>query len=81
MSNDSRLYNEDLAPVSESQKTWSMWHIAALWVGMAVCVPTYTLASGMVDQGWSWKASVAAVTLGNVVVLIPMLLNAHAGTY
>ena len=80
MSNDSRLYNADLAPVTEGQKTWSMWHIAALWVGMAVCVPTYTLASGMVDQGWSWKASVLAVTLGNIVVLIPMLLNAHAGT-
>ena len=80
MSSDSRLYNADLAPVTEGQKTWSMWHIAALWVGMAVCVPTYTLASGMVDQGWSWKASVLAVTLGNIVVLIPMLLNAHAGT-
>jgi len=77
---DSHLINEDLAPVKEEDKTWSMWHIAALWVGMAVCIPTYTLASGMVDQGWSWKASVAAVTLGNVVVLIPMLLNAHAGT-
>lgn len=80
MERDARLYNEDLAPVREGQKTWSMWHIAALWVGMAVCVPTYTLASGMVAQGWSWKASVLAVTLGNVIVLIPMLLNAHAGT-
>ena len=77
---DQNLINEDLAPVRDEDKTWSLWHIAALWVGMAVCIPTYTLASGMVDQGWSWKASVAAVTLGNLVVLIPMLLNAHAGT-
>jgi nucleobase:cation symporter-1, NCS1 family len=77
---DNNLINDDLAPVREEDKTWSLWHIAALWVGMAVCIPTYTLASGMVDQGWSWKAAVAAVTLGNVVVLIPMLLNAHAGT-
>jgi nucleobase:cation symporter-1, NCS1 family len=77
---DQQLINSDLAPVPEDQKTWSLWHIAALWVGMAVCIPTYTLASGMVDQGWSWKASVAAVTLGNIVVLFPMLLNAHAGT-
>ncbi len=77
---DQHLINPDLAPVPEEEKTWSLWHIAALWVGMAVCIPTYTLASGMVDQGWSWKASVAAVTLGNIVVLFPMLLNAHAGT-
>ncbi len=77
---DTGLTNADLAPTSPAQRTWSLWHIAALWVGMAVCIPTYTLASGLVDQGWSWKAAVLSVGLGNVVVLGPMLLNAHAGT-
>src|SRR5688572_24344866 len=77
---DAELINEDIAPVPESKRNWSMWNIAALWVGMAICIPTYTLASGMVDQGWSWQASVCAVILGNLIVLIPMLLNAHAGT-
>lgn len=57
-----------------------MWNIAALWVGMAICIPTYTLASGLVDQGFSWQAAVSAIILGNVIVLLPMLLNAHAGT-
>jgi NCS1 family nucleobase:cation symporter-1 len=77
---DSALWNEDLAPTTPEQRTWSRWHIAALWVGMAVCIPTYQLASGLVDQGWSWKIAVLSVTLGNVVVLVPMVLNAHAGT-
>ena len=76
----SRLINDDLAPTKDAQRTWSKWHIAALWVGMAVCIPTYTLASGLVDKGLGWKAAVAAVALGNLVVLIPMVLNAHAGT-
>ena len=57
-----------------------MWHIAALWVGMSVCIPTYLLASGLIDQGWSLGVAVGCVALGNVVVLIPMVLNAHAGT-
>lgn len=77
---DARLTNEDLRPTRDDERTWSRWHIAALWVGMAVCIPTYTLASGMVQEGWSWQAAVAAVALGNLVVLFPMVMNAHAGT-
>ena len=77
---DASLTNEDLAPVKPEQRTWTMWNIAALWVGMAVCIPSYTLASGMVASGASWKAAVTAIALGNLVVLVPMLLNAHAGT-
>src|SRR2546428_7371470 len=72
--------NEDLLPVSPDRRTWSWWHIASLWIGMAICIPTYTLASGLVDQGWTWQAAVGAVVLGNVVVLLPIALNSHAGT-
>jgi NCS1 family nucleobase:cation symporter-1 len=57
-----------------------MWHIAALWVGMSVCIPTYTLAGGMIEQGMSWWQAVLTVMLGNVIVLVPMILNGHAGT-
>ena len=74
------LINDDLAPTPASKRTWSMWNIAALWVGMAVCIPTYMMASGFVDQGMTLGMAVASVALGNLIVLIPMLLNAHAGT-
>jgi NCS1 family nucleobase:cation symporter-1 len=75
-----QLANEDLLPVSPDRRTWNWWHIASLWIGMAICIPTYTLASGLVDQGWTWQAAVGAVVLGNVVVLLPIALNSHAGT-
>ena len=74
------LTNEDLAPTPEAARTWKLWHFAALWVGMAVCIPTYTMASGLIDQGMSWQQALACVALGNVIVLVPMILNAHAGT-
>jgi NCS1 family nucleobase:cation symporter-1 len=74
------LINDDLAPTSPAQRTWSLWHIAALWVGIAICIPTYMLASGLVDQGWPLGLAVASVALGNLIVLVPMVLNAHAGT-
>ncbi len=74
------LTNADLAPAAPERRTWTWWHIASLWIGMAICIPTYTLASGLVDQGWSWQAAVGAVILGNVVVLLPIALNSHAGT-
>ncbi len=77
---DPGLWNPDLAPTSPEQRRWTTWNIAALWIGMAICIPTYTLASGLVDNGWSWQAAVGAVVLGNLVVLVPIALNSHAGT-
>ncbi len=74
------LSNEDLAPVPLAQRTWSKWNIAALWVGMSVCIPTYMLASGLISGGMNWWQAVLTVFLGNLIVLIPMVLNAHAGT-
>ena len=77
---DPQLYNRDLAPVGPERRTWGWWHIACLWIGMAICIPTYTLASSLVDRGWTWQAAVGSVVLGNLIVLIPILLNSHAGT-
>lgn len=77
---DPRLFNEDLAPTQPEQRTWRWTSIAALWVGMVVCVPTYMLASGLIEQGMSWSQAVLTVLLGNVIVLLPMALVGHAGT-
>jgi len=76
---DSDLWNEDLAPTSEAQRTWRWRHFAALWLGMVICVPAYMLASGLIEQGMSAGQAVLTVLLGNVVVLVPMLLIGHAG--
>ncbi|MRG92805.1 NCS1 family nucleobase:cation symporter-1 [Polyangium spumosum] len=74
------LTNEDLAPTASDKRTWGLWHFAALWVGMAVCIPTYQMASSLIDQGMSWSEALGCIALGNVIVLVPMVLNAHAGT-
>src|ERR1700694_288875 len=75
----SSLYNEDLAPIPASRRSWGTYNYAALWIAMSVNIPTYLLASGMIAGGMSWKQAVFTVFLGNVLVLAPMLLNAHAG--
>jgi NCS1 family nucleobase:cation symporter-1 len=74
------LYNEDLAPVPREKRTWGVYNYASLWVAMSVCIPTYMLASGLIAGGMSWKQAIGTILLGNLIVLIPMLLNAHAGT-
>jgi len=76
---DSSLYNPDLAPISSDRRTWRTYNYAALWISMSVNIPTYMLASGMIAGGMNWKQALFTVFLGNVLVLIPMLLNAHAG--
>jgi NCS1 family nucleobase:cation symporter-1 len=75
----SSLYNEDLAPIPSSRRSWGTYNYAALWIAMSVNIPTYMLASGMIAGGMSWKQAIFTVFLGNVLVLAPMLLNAHAG--
>ena len=76
---NSSLYNEDLAPIPASGRNWSTYNYAALWIAMSVNIPTYMLASGMIAGGMSWRQAIFTVFLGNVLVLAPILLNAHAG--
>ena len=76
----SSIFNEDLAPVSIAKRTWGIYNIAALWIGMSVCIPTYMLASGLISGGMNWWQALMTISLGNLIVLIPMVLNAHAGT-
>ncbi len=77
---DSRLYNADLAPVPEEKRIWNTWHIAALWIGMAVQIPTYTLASNLIGSGMNWWQALVTILLGNVIIAVPMVLNGQPGT-
>jgi NCS1 family nucleobase:cation symporter-1 len=77
---DASLYNPDLAPIPPERRSWSTYNYASLWVAMSVCIPTYMLASGLIAGGMSWIQAILTILLGNLIVLIPMLLNAHAGT-
>src|SRR6202166_3315319 len=77
---DPSLYNPDLRPIPPEERTWGTYNYASLWVAMSVCIPTYMLASGLIAGGMSWLQAILTILLGNLIVLVPMLLNAHAGT-
>jgi NCS1 family nucleobase:cation symporter-1 len=77
---DSPLYNKDLAPVPIKQRTWNTYNYMALWIGMAHNIPTYLLASSLVAFGMAWYQAILTIAVANIIVLIPMLLNSHAGT-
>ncbi len=76
----SPLINDDIAPTKIAQRTWGTYNIAALWISMSACIPTYMLASGLISEGMNWYQAVLTVFFGNLIVLVPMILNAHAGT-
>ncbi|HMQ68156.1 MAG TPA: NCS1 family nucleobase:cation symporter-1 [Ignavibacteria bacterium] len=76
----SPLYSEDLEPVIKSKRTWGTWNYAALWISMSLCIPTYMLASSLIEGGMNWWQSILTIFLGNTIVLIPMILNGRAGT-
>lgn len=76
---NSPLYSPELAPVPKEGRTWNTWNLAALWVGMAVCIPTYLLASYMIRSGLSWQSALIIIGLANLVITLPMVLNGHAG--
>ncbi len=77
---DPGLINADIAPTTDAERHWSVLNMASLWIGMVVCVPTYMLAASLIEGGMSWWQAVLTILLGNVIVLIPMVLNGHAGT-
>ena len=75
----SALYSEDLAPIPASKRTWNTWNYAALWISMSLCIPTYMMASSLIEGGMNWWQAIFTIFLGNTIVLIPMVLNGHAG--
>ena len=77
--NNSSLINKDLAPILQDKRTWGTWNYAALWISMSLCIPTYMLASSLIEGGMNWWQSILTIFLGNTIVLIPMILNGHAG--
>jgi NCS1 family nucleobase:cation symporter-1 len=78
--NDNHLINDDLRPTTDAQRTWRWYHFAALWVGMVMCIPAYTLSASLIEGGMSAWQAVFTVFMANAIVLIPMLLIGHAGT-
>jgi nucleobase:cation symporter-1, NCS1 family len=76
---DPTLSNRDLAPTTPEQRTWTTYSYIALWFSMSMEITTYQLASSLIAKGMDWKQAVGTVLLGNLIVLVPMLLNAHAG--
>src|SRR5579859_1330699 len=76
---DPQLYNEELAPTPPSRRTWTTYNYIALWFSMSMEVTTYMLASSLIAGGMNWKQALFTILLGNLIVLVPMLLNAHAG--
>jgi nucleobase:cation symporter-1, NCS1 family len=77
--NKSSLINADLAPISQEKRKWGTWNYAALWISMSLCIPTYMLASSLIEGGMNWWQAILTIFLGNTIVLIPMILNGHAG--
>src|SRR5882672_5744813 len=76
----SPLFNRDLAPVKVSDRNWTTYNYAALWISMAHCIPTYMLSSGLISAGMNWWQALITILLGNTIVLVPILLNSHPGT-
>src|ERR1700722_19507511 len=79
MSETGQFTNADLAPITASQRTWNTWNYAALWISMCLCIPTYMLASSLIQGGMNWWEAILTVLLGNLIVLVPMIMNGHAG--
>ncbi len=76
---DQHLYSEDLAPIAMAKRSWGTWNYAALWISMSLCIPTYMLASSLIEGGMNWWEAILTIFIGNSIVLLPMILNGRAG--
>ncbi|MDA8195236.1 MAG: NCS1 family nucleobase:cation symporter-1 [Thermaerobacter sp.] len=77
---DMARYHADIAPTDSTHRTWNFYNYLSLWIGMAHNIPTYLMAGGFIALGMSWWQAILTVLLGNLIVLVPILLNSHPGT-
>ena len=77
---DSPLSNGDLAPTQAEPAHLGHVQLRGAVDRDVVVITTYTLASGLMRQGMTWWQALLTISLGNLIVLVPMLLNAHPGT-
>ncbi|HNY13573.1 MAG TPA: cytosine permease, partial [Candidatus Wallbacteria bacterium] len=77
---NSALYGDDLRPVKISGRNWTYIDFATLWISMSICIPTYSLASGLITSGMNWWQAIFTIFAGNIIVLIPMVLIGAAST-
>ena len=80
VSSNGELWNDDLRPCTRAEHSWPAGRFASLWIGMCICIPTYSLASGMISLGMNWWEATLTILVGSAIVLVPILLVAHAGT-
>ncbi|XP_010926588.1 purine-uracil permease NCS1-like [Elaeis guineensis] len=72
--------NRDLLPVPRSQRTFTAWDMAGLWVGLVTGVPSYYIAGSLVEEGMAWWQGISIVVAAKAVLLFPLLLAAAPGT-
>ena len=80
LQNHSNVYSEDSKPLEDSQRDWTTWSMASLWIGIMVSIPVYMLAGGLIASGMSWIQSIFTIVLGHTLVMIPAVLLGHFGT-
>jgi NCS1 family nucleobase:cation symporter-1 len=76
----SSLVNHDLRPTTAEERHWTWLDYSALWIGMAHNIPTWLMAGSLIALGLTWWQSLLVIALGNVIVLVPIVLNSHPGT-
>jgi len=69
----------NLKPTTQEQRTWGIWNITTLWIGMAINIPSYLAGASLIQSGLNWWQALLAVFFGNVIVFIPLALNGDPG--
>ncbi|GLC56096.1 hypothetical protein PLESTB_001063900 [Pleodorina starrii] len=77
---DPDLFNEDFSPTTSDKRTFDTTDYATFWITLVISITTYYLAASLVDLGMSWWQGILTVFFGNLITLVPMVLNAHPGT-
>ncbi|MEL9929682.1 MAG: cytosine permease [Sulfolobales archaeon] len=73
------LWNKDIHPTPIEKRSWGALTYFWIWVSMVFIIPSWTLASIGIMYGLNPIESVIIVFLGNLIVLVPMLIQSHGG--
>jgi len=73
------LQNPDLEPMPPHRRTWGFWSYAGYWGVLNISIWTFSVGSGLLSLGLNIQHSMAALTIGNILIVLYTVLNSYPG--
>lgn len=77
---DPSLFNDDLAPMTGTNKNWTWWTYSTMWMGIVHNLVAWQVAAHLMAVGMSFWQAFACVSVAYLIAFIAILFNSYSGS-